>query len=116
MKIKISKILVSLLIVITAICSTFIFTGCLLDENEVNITYQLSLPKGVNASIKSTTQKVVSGESYSLYVPVCEDSDYEFEGWKVKGTNKFVPLTGERWKYNEDVVLVAVWDQYTDNY
>ncbi|MBE5741723.1 MAG: hypothetical protein E7360_00170 [Clostridiales bacterium] len=115
MKKRFVKLLAVLLTACTLICCSFVVTGCS-SSDECKITYQLALPSGINGSIKSTNQTVTYGKKYSLYVPSCSSSNYEFEGWQIKGTKTMVPLNGNQWGYKKNVTLVAVWGVYTGNY
>ena len=80
-------------------------------EKEVyTITYKLGELEGdKNVSIATKKQEVVYGESLTLLIP--SHPDYRLEYWTIEGEVDKFDLT--TYTLTEDIVLVAVWSNYT---
>ncbi len=74
----------------------------LLTAKTFTITYDL----GGNGYMYSTKQKVVYKSEYTLREAT--RTDYTLVGWKVKGTDAVLPLSGA-YEWTEDITLVPVW-------
>lgn len=78
--------------------------------------YTLTLDLGLSgATIEKTSVEVTFNEIPVIPIPVPPSSNYEFEGWKIKDTDKkFNPNLP--YTYTEGKTLVAQWGEYTAFY
>ena len=84
----------------------------IIEKGVYTVTYDLGENKtNPNATIGKTSESVTYLENFVPQIPYAYN--YEFLGWYVEGTNTKVEAS--KFRFTEDVTLVAKWAYYTMN-